>query len=150
MILDAKKGKNASMMFYLKAKRYAPEGSKNKEENSNLPEEKKYGNDKKEHCHKTLVLPSEMGINVVHQYSHLEEKMLRITYNTMGVKLTGTLQVCDGCSRSKSEACSVRKKTCKRASRTGERVFVDTTGTFTESLIGNRYWIGVVDDYSRY
>ena len=27
---------------------------------------------------------------------------------------------------------------------------MDTTGPFTESLIENLYWIGVVDDYSRY
>ena len=38
---------------------------------------------------------------------------MRTTYNALGVKLTGTLQVC-------------------------------------ESLIGNRYWIGVVDNYICY
>ena len=27
---------------------------------------------------------------------------------------------------------------------------MDTTGPFLEILIGNRYWIGVVDNYSRY
>ena len=28
--------------------------------------------------------------------------------------------------------------------------FVDTTGPFPESLIGNRYWIGLVDEYINY
>ena len=35
MILDARKGKNESMMFYFKVKRYAPEGQY---ANTNLPE----------------------------------------------------------------------------------------------------------------
>ena len=37
MILDASKGQNKSMMFYLKAKRYSPEGQ---EALTNLPEKK--------------------------------------------------------------------------------------------------------------
>ena len=41
MILDARKRKNKSMMFYLKAKRYPPEVSKPQEANINLPAEKK-------------------------------------------------------------------------------------------------------------
>ena len=35
------------MMFLLKAKRYAPEGSKHQEAKRNLTNEKKYGNDEK-------------------------------------------------------------------------------------------------------
>ena len=44
----------------------------------------------------------------------------------------------------------VRKKTYTRSSETWRRIFVDTTGPFLESLIDNRYWIDVVDDYSHY
>ena len=49
MILDARKGIYDSTMFYLRVKRYAPEGPKPQESNSNLPEEKKFQdeNDKK-------------------------------------------------------------------------------------------------------
>ena len=36
--------------------------------------------------------------------------MLHITYNALGVKLTGTLQVCDGFVRSKAKPRAVRKK----------------------------------------
>ena len=149
MILDARKGKNASMMFYLKVKRYDHKLSKTQETNNNIPEEKK-PNDDKEDCSKNLGLPSEMDINVIHQYSYLGAKLLRITYNALGVKLTGTLQVCDVCARSKENAHHVRKKSCKRASWMGENIFVDTTGLFLESLIRNWYWIGVVDECSRY
>ena len=38
IILDARKDKNKSMMFYLKAKRYDPEGQ---EALTNIPEKKK-------------------------------------------------------------------------------------------------------------
>ena len=63
MILDTRKGKNTSMMFYLKAKRYPPEWSKSQDENTNLPEDNKYGNDDKGEWRKKLGLPSEMDIN---------------------------------------------------------------------------------------
>ena len=86
-----------------------------------------------------------MDINVVHRYSHLGEKLLHITQNTLSIKLTGTLQVCERCARSKEKAHAPIRKTYTRASNIG-----DTTGTFMDSLIGNQYWIGVVDDCSRY
>ena len=38
MVLDASKGKNKNMMFYLKGKQYAPEG---KVAHTNIPEDKK-------------------------------------------------------------------------------------------------------------
>ena len=78
-------------------------------------------------------------------YSHLGEKLLRTTYNALGVKLTGTLQVCDGYERSKAKTRAVRNKTYRRASQPGERIFVDTTGPFSESLI----WESVLDWRSR-
>ena len=57
-------------MFWFKAKRYSPEGSKPQEANINLSE-KKNPNDEKEYWSKKLVLPSEIDINVVHRYSHI-------------------------------------------------------------------------------
>ena len=44
MILDASKGQNKSMMLYLKAKKYVPEG---KEALINMPEQKKETRDEK-------------------------------------------------------------------------------------------------------
>ena len=44
MILDARKVRNASVMFYLKKKLYVPEGQVAL---SNIQEEKKYGNEEK-------------------------------------------------------------------------------------------------------
>ena len=75
---------------------------------------------------------------------------MHLTYDNLGVKLTDTLKVCDGCARSKEKSCAVRNKTHTRVTNTVEMIFVETTGTLSESLIENRYCIGVVDDYRRY
>ena len=91
-------------------------------------------------------LSNDMDINVVHRYSHQGEKLLRTTYNALVFKLTCTLQVCNGCARFKEKSRAIRKNTYTRASYPGEMIFVNTTGPFLESIIGNWYWIGVVDD----
>ena len=122
------------MMFYLKSKRYSPEGQ---DALTNIPEKKTEISDKKEEWGKKLGLSSEMYINVIHRYSRLGETLLHTTYNALGVKLTGTLQVCDGCTRYKANTRVVRKKTYTRASQPGERIFVDTTGPFPDILFGN-------------
>ena len=67
MILYARKGKNKSMMFYLKAKIYYPEGQ---EALTDLTEQKNDTSDEKEEWRKKLGLSSEMDLNVVHRYSH--------------------------------------------------------------------------------
>ena len=64
-----------------------------------------------------------MYISVVHRYFWLGEKLLCTTYNTPGVNLSGTLQVFDGCARSKAKASAVRNKKYTRASNPGERIF---------------------------
>ena len=64
---------------------------------------------------KKVFLPSEMDINVVHLYSYLREKLLCLTYDATGVKLTVTLQVCDSSARSKAKSRAVRNKTNTRA-----------------------------------
>ena len=78
------------------------------------------------------------------------EKLLRITYNTLGVRLTGTLQVYNGFARSKAKEREVRKNIFTRASHPGESIFVYMAGPFPEMMIRNQYWIGVVDDCIRY
>ena len=67
---------------------------------------------------------------MVHGYSHIEEKLLRITYNALGVKLTGTLQFCGGCARSKAKARAVQKNAYMKASHPGASIFVYATGPF--------------------
>ena len=72
--------------------------------------------------------------------------MFCTTYNALGVKLTGTQKKFDGSARSKEKERAARKKTYTRASHPGESIFVDTTGPFPDSLIGNWCWIGLLYD----
>ena len=69
-----------------------------------------------------------MDINVVYWYSHLGEKLLRLTYDALGVHMTGTIEVFGGCARSKAKAHAVRKNTYTQTTNTGEIIFVDTAG----------------------
>ena len=91
-----------------------------------------------------------MGINVAQQCSHIGEKLLRLTYDDLGVKLTGTLEVCDRCARLKAKAYAVINKTYPRATNMGESIFVETTGPFPENITENCYWIVVVYDHICY
>ena len=90
MILDAKIGQNKSIMFYLKVKRYSTE---KQETLTNMKKEKNDGNDKNNNGARSWAyqvkwrLMWSIGTNI------WEKKLFRITYNTIGVKLIGTIQV---------------------------------------------------------
>ena len=43
----------------------------------------------------------------------------------------------------------VQKVTSNKAISVGERLFMDTSGPFHPTIGGSKYWILVVDDYSR-
>ena len=72
--LDAGKGQKKSMMFYLKAKRYAQEGQ---EEHTNLTEKKMETSDEKEKWRNKLGLSSDIDINIGLQRSINATSMLR-------------------------------------------------------------------------
>ena len=98
---------------------------------------------------KTTKMPESVDINDAHALCHLGEKLLRTTFKGLGIKLTGELKPCEGCCRANAKAKAVRKSTGTRSTKPGERLFVDTSGPYPESLSGNRYWIQIVDDFSR-
>ena len=80
---------------------------------------------------------------------HVGESILRATCKEKGIKLTGSLDTCDGCSRAKARAKNLNKTTNIKATKPGERLFLDTSGPYPVSTGGNRYWIKIVDDFSR-
>ena len=41
-----------------------------------------------------MKLPKSMDINVAHGLCHLGEKLLRVTFSSMGIRLTGKLNAC--------------------------------------------------------
>ena len=94
-------------------------------------------------------LPQKMDINVAHHYSHLGEKLLPLTYDDIGVHLTGAIEIYDGCACLKKNIICLGRKHM-HGQKYGRNIFVDRIGPFAESLIGEGYCIGVIDDYICY
>ncbi len=98
-----------------------------------------------------MKMPKTVDINVAHDVcGHKGEALLKKTYKALGVTLTGTLKACEGCGFAKAKAKAVSKTTATNATKPGERLYLDTTGPFTPTLNGYRYWIQVVDDFTRH
>ena len=96
-------------------------------------------------------MPKTLDINHAHDVcGHKGEALLRKTYKMLGVELTGVMKPCEGCGYTKAKAKAVSKTTLVKASKPGERLFLDTTGPFSPTLNGYKYWIQVVDDFSRH
>jgi hypothetical protein len=81
---------------------------------------------------------------------HKGEALLRKTCKRLGVELTGALKPCEGCGCAKAKAKAVSKTTTTKATEPGERLFLDTSGPFTPALNGHKFWIQVVDDFTRH
>jgi hypothetical protein len=81
---------------------------------------------------------------------HKSEALIKKTLETIGCKVTGTLASCEGCAFAKAKQRAVSKTTSTRAIEPGQRVFLDMSGPFEATTLGNKYTIQVVDDFSRF
>jgi hypothetical protein len=98
-----------------------------------------------------MKMPKTSDINQAHDVcGHKGEALLRKTYKRLDVKLTGVLKSCEGCGFAKAKAKAVSKTTTTKVTKPGERLFLDTTGPFSPTLSGYKFWIQVVDDYTRH
>ena len=61
----------------------------------------------------------------------------------------GNLKVCAGCAAAKAKARAVPKMMQEKAATPGERLFIDISGSYAKSAVGNQYWVMAVDDYTR-
>ena len=66
---------------------------------------------------------------------------------SLDIKMTGVMYICEGCALAKAKAKSVPKMTMSKATQPGERLCKDISGPYKKSILGNDYWILVVDDY---
>ena len=112
MNMNAIKGNNRGIMFYLKYKRFTPKYLSHQDSNRNLTVEDEVQGDTydKENWRKKMGLPQILDIHNSHRYSHRGYKLLRLKYDNLGVQLIGTLEVCDGCEKSKEKLRAERKK----------------------------------------
>ncbi|KAI2493109.1 hypothetical protein MHU86_21414 [Fragilaria crotonensis] len=57
--------------------------------------------------------------------------------------------VCDGCARAKATQKRTNKITTTEAEERGERLYMDTSGPYNETVAGSRYWFKIVDDKTK-
>ena len=91
----------------------------------------------------------EIDINQAHdQWGHHGERRLREMASVHGFRLTGKLNPCDACGVAKATQVRISKTTTVKATKPGERLYMDTTGPFSEGALKNKYMHGAVDDFS--
>jgi len=67
----------------------------------------------------------------------------------LGIGVNGKLKPCEACALHKAKQKPVKKVTKNRADEVGGRMFMDMSGPFHPTIGGSRYWVLVVDDFSR-
>ena len=98
---------------------------------------------------KTDIDKKDIDVNVAHdQWGHHGERRLKEMASVYGFRLTGSLRPCDACGIAKVSQSRISKSTKIKATQPAERLFMDTTGPFSECSPQNRYLHGAVDDFS--
>ena len=91
-----------------------------------------------------------MNINAAHDaFGHMDEEILREYCKRNNIELKGNMKTCVGCMTAKAQRKPVKKQTNTRATSAGERIYIDTSGPYPQSVRGKKYWFKIVDDYSR-
>lgn len=92
-----------------------------------------------------------INIKKDHQLCNQGEKLLKKSFGKLRLDLAGELQACDGYLRAKARAKCVREKIATtEATVQKECLFIDNVCPYTESIVGSRYWFGIVGDFSHY
>ena len=79
-------------------------------------------------------------------HPHLDQ-LNRMGYHYK-INLTGKLSHCDGCGLVKSRATRTTRTCQRKATKPGERLFIDTTGPYKKSRGGMKYWMCCVDAFT--
>jgi len=117
----------------------------------NVKERLQSANMTKSNEHGSENIPQLVDVNVAHEcLGHISLDAIQTLARQYNWKLTGTFRSgCQGCAYAKSKQKNVPHNTTKRATQRGERLFIDLSGPFTKSLKGNKYWMMIVDDFTR-
>ena len=81
---------------------------------------------------------------------HVNERILQQTARHYNYILSGTLPPCVHCTLANIHRMPLSKSTKDRATKTGERIFIDISQLSTPSMGGNKYWLLIVDDHTDY
>ena len=84
------------------------------------------------------------------KWGHQHENQLNRLATYHQLRLQGKMEECAGCALVKSRAKACLKTSDNKATKKGQRLFIDTTGPYPKSRGGMKYWACAVDDYTDY
>jgi hypothetical protein len=91
-----------------------------------------------------------IDINDAHElYGHVSEGPLKALLKQRNYEVVGTRKTCEACAYAKAKAKGVGKTTKLVAQAKGERLFLDISGPYKNTVKGSKFWILIVDDKSR-
>ena len=95
--------------------------------------------------------PVSLDINIAHGLlGHPDTRTVMAMAKKEGWTLTGSVKPCGSCALAKARAKSIAKSTMTKATVPGERLFLDISGPYSDSLNQNKYWLRIVDDFTQY
>jgi hypothetical protein len=95
--------------------------------------------------------PVTLDANIAHGLlGHPDTRTVSAMAKKEGWTLTGTVKPCGSCALAKARAKAIPKSTMSKATFPGERLFLDISGPYSDSLNQNKYWLRIVDDCTRY
>jgi hypothetical protein len=104
-----------------------------------------------EEVHSLTTKPVTLDINIAHGLlGHPDTRTVKAMAARQNWTLTGSVLPCGSCALAKARAKAVPKTTLTKAKHPGERLFLDISGPFSDSLNSNRYWLRIVDDHTRF
>ena len=93
-----------------------------------------------------------MFVNEAHnKLMHTNEETIKLTANRLNWDLINEKKnECMPCAIGKSKQKKISKLTESKATKIGERIFVDICSVNIDSYGGSRYWALIVDDFSNF
>ena len=143
--------KREEPLYYLKARRVSP-GSKTSDE-VNLHEKTSHDDvdDSAKKDEKKKLEPAvKIDINDAHElYGHVSDGPLRAILEQRNYVIVGDMKTCEPCAYAKAKAKGVSKKPKEPAKEKGERLYLDISGPYKNTIKGSKFWVLVVDDKTR-
>jgi len=88
-------------------------------------------------------------INKAHELlNHPGETNLRKQAKQNNWKLTGVLRACGPCVKAKATAKPTKKTSVEKATKPGQRLYLDSSGPYKKTRGKNQYWALIVDEYT--
>jgi hypothetical protein len=97
----------------------------------------------------TLEKVKSVNINKMHPtLGHVNEETVKRTDKYYGINLIGNMEKCEHCALAKARQKNVAKISTHKATKVGERLYLDISSVDTHTFGGNKYWLLVVDEFS--